>query len=247
LPISRIVPRREAARVADSAFIDVTGVEKSYGGLRPLRLQQLRVGAGERYVISGLDMGAAETLVNLITGASLPDKGEVVVGGQNTRAIATDTEWLASLDRFGIVTDRAILLNSLSIEANMALPMTIAIDFLADDVRAKVRALAVTVGLDPARLDQPAASLTAAERIRVHIARALAIGPLLLLLEHPSAPLSPPESGALGAALKTLSHEMSLGWVAFSEDDAFADATGGTRLRLDPATGIIQTKRWWRR
>ena len=54
--------------------------------------------------LSGLDAHAAEMFMHLITGASVPDEGAVVVAGHDTRTIATDTEWLASLDRFGIVT-----------------------------------------------------------------------------------------------------------------------------------------------
>ena len=50
--------------------------------------------------------------MHLVTGAAVPDEGAVVVAGRDTRDIATDTEWLASLDRFGIVTDRAVLLDA---------------------------------------------------------------------------------------------------------------------------------------
>ena len=41
------------------------------------------------------------------------------VAGRRTSEIATDTEWLSSLDRFGIVTHRAILLDSLSVAAKV--------------------------------------------------------------------------------------------------------------------------------
>src|SRR5437762_2076654 len=77
-------------------LIDIVGLEKKYGALRPLRVARLSVRRSDRYVLSGFDVGAAETLVNLITGAAIPDAGEIHIGGQNTRAIATDTEWLAS-------------------------------------------------------------------------------------------------------------------------------------------------------
>ena len=60
--------------------------------------------------------------VHLVTGASVPDEGAVKVAGRDTRDIATDTEWLTSLDRFGIVTHRAVLLDGMSVAANLALP-----------------------------------------------------------------------------------------------------------------------------
>jgi hypothetical protein len=47
--------------------------------------------------------------VHLVTGAALPDEGVVSIAGRDTRAISTDTEWLRSLDQFGIrhATSRA--------------------------------------------------------------------------------------------------------------------------------------------
>ena len=77
-------------------------------------MQRLEIRAGERLALGGVDAGAAETLIHLVTGAALADSGEVLIAGTNTRAIATDTAWLASLDRFGIVTDRAVLIEKIS-------------------------------------------------------------------------------------------------------------------------------------
>ena len=88
----------------------LTNVEKQYGGLRPLRVRDLRVPAGRITMLIGFDRPAAEVFVNLITGASLPDKGEVASLGRPTSAIADSDEWLAFVERFGIVSDRIVLL-----------------------------------------------------------------------------------------------------------------------------------------
>src|SRR5262245_43299532 len=162
---------------------------------------------------------AAEMFVYLVTGAALPDEGEVVIGGRNTRAIETDTEWLASLDRFGIVTHRAVLLESTSVASNLALPLTVAIDPMSSETRARVEADAADVGLPPERLDGPAHALTSSERLRLHLARALAVGPELLMLEHPTGTLqNPEESASFGETLKTLSAKRGFGFIALSED-----------------------------
>jgi ABC-type lipoprotein export system ATPase subunit len=220
-------------------IIEITGLEKKYGGLRPVRVARLRIHPGDRLVLSGLDAGAAETLVNLITGAALPDTGEVLVAGRNTREIATDTEWLTSLDRFGIVTDRAILLGGVSIAANLALPMTLSIDPMSEAVLRQVEALADSVGIARQRLTDPAATLTAAEKARAHVARALAVGPEVLLLEHPTAQLNPQEAEAFGTMLRAVADARQVSVVALSEDEAFARATGGRLLRLNPASGEL--------
>ena len=108
--------------------LQISGVHRRYQSLRPLRVQELTIAPGERVAVSGFDAGAAEVLVNLVTGASVPDEGEVRVLGQRTADIAGGDEWLASLDRFGIVSPRGVLLEGATLEQNLAMPMTLQID-----------------------------------------------------------------------------------------------------------------------
>jgi predicted ABC-type transport system involved in lysophospholipase L1 biosynthesis ATPase subunit len=229
-------------------LIDIDGVTKAYGGLRPLRVRRLRVGAGERLALSGLDAAAAETLVHLITGASVPDEGAVLVAGRDTREIATDTEWLTSLDRFGIVTRRAVLIEALPLAANLALPMTLAIEPMSHETRVAVERLAAEVGLAGTRLDEKAGALSPHELVRVHLARALATHPQLLLLEHPTADVrETAQSESLGKVLADVAASRQIGWLAITEDDAFAHASGSRSVRLKPATGEVSENAWWKR
>ena len=69
---------------ADGPVLQICDVSKQYSGLRPLRVRELTVAAGDRVSIGGLDAGAGELLVNLVTGASVPDQGDVRVFGQRT-------------------------------------------------------------------------------------------------------------------------------------------------------------------
>lgn len=228
-------------------LIDIQGVLKRYTALRPLRIASLAVHPTDRLALSGFDAESAEMFVHLVTGAALADEGDVFVAGRNTREIRTDTEWLASLDRFGIVTERAVLLESLSVAANLALPITLAIDPIPDEVRRQVSDVAGLVGLAADRLDRPVASLTPEERVRVHLARAVAPRPFVVLLEHPTARLDGPESAArLGKTLDEFSRALGFGWIALTDDDAFAAAAGATRLRLVPSTGVLAPEggRW---
>ena len=226
---------------AGAPMIRIEGVVKAFQALRPLRIADLSIHSHDRLVLSGLDEMAAEMFVYLVTGAALPDEGRVQVLGRDTREIATDTEWLTSLDCFGIVTRRAVLLDNMSVAANLALPLTIAIDPMADDMRARVGKEAEAAGLPAGKLDGAVGALTEAERLRVHLARAAAAGPQLLMLEHPTAALENGEQSAdFGKALRSLSDARGFGWIALSEDQAFAAASNGARLRLDAATGTIK-------
>jgi ABC-type lipoprotein export system ATPase subunit len=228
---------------AAAPLLDIRDVTKPYGGPEPLRLRALRMAEGERMAIGGLDAGAAETLIHLMTGAALPDTGEVIVAGLNTRDIATDTAWLASLDRFGIVTERAVLIDKISVQSNLALPMTLSIEPMADAVMAEVRTLAEAVGLASDMLARPVTALGAGDRLRLHLARALAQGPSLLILEHPTAALDQAASAALGRAVRDVTTARGLACLALTNDDVFARASELTRCRLDQSTGQL-SRRW---
>jgi len=228
-------------------IILIAGLRKQFGGLRPLRINALSVAAGDRTTLHGLDAESAEMLTLLITGASLPDEGTVAIAGRDTRDIQTDTEWLTSLDLFGMVTSRAALMDSVALESNMALPLTLSIDPMPAEVRQAVEALAAEVRLPAELLPAPVDKLGEAERARVHLARALALNPQVLLLEHPTARLTPEEAAAFGRLLAGIGGRRNLAWLAISEDDAFASEVGGRRCRLVPASGEISAaKRAWR-
>src|SRR5207253_2543875 len=83
-----------------------------------------------------------------------------------TASISDGEEWLASLDRFGIVSPRAVLLDGATLRQNLAMPLTLEIDPVPPAISAEVERLAIEVGLDPALLDRPIAALDAATRGR---------------------------------------------------------------------------------
>lgn len=220
-------------------LIDIVGVRKQYGALRPLRVNALQVAPGQRLTLRGLDAQAAEMLSLLITGAALPDEGVVTIAGRDTRDIDTDTDWLVSLDLFGLVTARAVLLETLTLEANLALPFTLSIDPVPEEIRRTVADLADEVGLGRERLSASVHSLSVADRVRVHLARALAASPQVLLLEHISAPLTPADATALGHSLAAIADERRLAWIAISEDPTFIAALGSTVWKLETASGDV--------
>lgn len=229
--------------------IVLTGVRKQYGGLRPLRVNSFVLEPEQRVSLRGLDAAAAEMFCLLLTGAAVPDEGTVVVDGHDTQAIATDTQWLHSLDRFGLVSHRAVLLDPLTVEANLALPLTLSIDPIPEEIRRAVALLADEVGLGRERLSASVQSLSAVDRVRVHLARALATDPKILLLEHVTAPLAPGDAAMLGGMLPAIGDDRRISWIALSEDEHFIGPLGGTAWRLDPGSGAVaagdDTVRQW--
>ena len=219
--------------------LELSGVSKDYRGLRPLRIERLALGAGEPVAILGLDQVTAEVFVNLVTGATLPDRGEVNVFGRSTASIADSTEWLAVVDRFGIVSQRAVLLDALSVTQNLAMPFTLDIEPAPDEIRARAEALAREVGLPESTWSRPLAELDAPSRTRVRLGRALALDPAIVLLEHPTADLPSGEVIRLGHRIRAIAGARRAAIVAATADDAFASAVADRVLALDSATGRL--------
>lgn len=221
------------------ALLACTGVVKHYHGLRPFRLRDLRVLEGERLVMTGFDIVTAELFTNLVNGATLPDEGEVRVAGTPTGAVSSEQEWLDSLDRFGIVTVRAVLLDGMTVRQNVALPLSIAIEPMSDGLAASAAGLAGEAGLSPDVLDRPVHEAGPEVRMRIHLARALALGPRLLLLEHPTAPLEPPARQAFGEQVAEVASRRGLTVVACSQDRGFAASVATRYVQLQAATGDL--------
>jgi ABC-type transporter Mla maintaining outer membrane lipid asymmetry ATPase subunit MlaF len=221
----------------------LTGVEKEYGGLRPLRVRHLRVPAGRVTMLLGFDRPAAEVFVNLITGAALPDKGEVATLGRSTAAITDSDEWLTFVERFGIVSDRIVLLEGMTVAQNLAISFDLELEPVPPRVLTQVAALAAEVGIDASSLDTRAAGATPLLRAKIYLARALALDPAIVVLEHPTANLSPDEANAYAAVVRAVSERRGVTVVGLLMDEKFAKATGGRLLTWQPATGEIR-ERW---
>lgn len=226
-----------------AALVEFAGVSKTYGGLRPLRIAELRVAAGQHIAILGFDQPAAEIFVNLATGATLPDAGEVRLFGRATSAILDGADWLATVDRFGIVSDRAVLLQQLTVVQNLAMPFTLQIEPPPEAERARAEAIARDVGLAESSWTRPLAALDAAAATRVRVGRAIALEPDVLLLEHATAHVPREAVASLAADIRTVAERRGLAVVAATADEAFASAVASCVLTLDPANGRLKPRR----
>jgi len=226
-------------------ILELSAVSKDYRGLRPLRIEQLSVDEDERVAVVGTDQAAAEVFINLMTGASLPERGEIRAFGRRTADIADSDEWLSLVDRFGIVSERAVLLDSLAVVQNLAMPFTLDIEPLGDEVRARALALAREVGLKESSVDRAVGELEPTDRVRVRVGRAIALDPALLVFEHPTAGMPRADIGPFAAEMAALARRRRAAILALTADREFADAVADRVLTLDPATGRLSEARGW--
>jgi phospholipid/cholesterol/gamma-HCH transport system ATP-binding protein len=229
------------------AVIELRDVQKDYRSLRPLRVRTLDVREGESIALLGFDRASAEVFVNLITAATVPDAGEVRVFGQSTASIQDAASWLTSLDCFGIVSERAVVLDNMSVEDNLTMPLSMALHDVDAALRAKVQAIADEVGLPREQLSKPVAALSLSERLRLRLGRALAPEPRILLAEHPNAVLEPADVARFAADYARIVAKRRLASVVLTADYAFAAAVTPSILTLQPATGEFKPLSVWKR
>ena len=160
--------------------------------------------------------------------------------GRATSEIVDGDAWLASLDRFGIVSPRAVLLDGATVAQNLAMPFTLEIDPVPPDTAARVAALARECGIDDVDCRRPA-EVPAAIRARVHVARAVALEPALLMLEHPTLGIAQRERAARWPRTsRRCSNARAAGGPDHHAGRHLRDRVAHRALRLEPATGALK-------
>jgi rhamnose transport system ATP-binding protein len=181
----------------------VTHLAKSYAAVRALSDASLDVRAGEIHALVGENGAGKSTLVRILTGATAPDDGRIEIGGHHVREFTP-----ADARRLGVVAihQHPALFPDLSVAENLALGvepggLLARVDWRAR--RAKARDALSRVGAD-IDVDREARTLSLPEQQLVEMARALSIEARLLILDEPTASLTPREVDRLFALLHDL-------------------------------------------
>ncbi len=168
--------------------LEITGLRFQYpSGEGAVDVRELRVSPGERVALIGPSGAGKTTLLKLIAGILSPTAGQVRLAGQNLLGLSASARRLFRLEKLGVVFQDFALLDYLTVEENLTLPLTLT--GKASEARsasAKAMADALEVGRYWAR---PSAELSQGERQRVAIARALVHEPVLILADEPTASL----------------------------------------------------------
>ena len=177
-----------ANMVSGTPILRLTNLSKSFGGLKAVQSVSLAVPPGSLTSLIGPNGAGKTTLFALMSGFHQPDAGRVEFDGCDITAAAPDANARAGLARtFQIVQPFA----AQTVRENIAVGVHLHEPRRAAALAA-AEAVAQRVGLH-ALLDRPAADLTVAGRKRLELARALATGPKLLLLDEVLAGLNPQE------------------------------------------------------
>ena len=169
-------------------MLEVRGISKSFGGLKAVDSASLDVASGEIVGLIGPNGAGKTTLFATIAGFHRPDAGAVSFEGNPITGLAPHRICAAGMVRTFQITQPFA---GISVRENI---MVGAYLHTADRRLAarEAEAVAALVGMRD-QLDQRGADLTVAGRKRLELARALATGPRLLLLDEVMAGLNPTE------------------------------------------------------
>jgi putative ABC transport system ATP-binding protein len=213
--------REDRAEVGE-VVISCENVHKTYllgvEGVAALRGVSVDVYGGELLVIYGTSGGGKSTLLNVLGTIDTPTKGNLAIFDARITDRTPDRV-LAGLrnKKVGFVFQSFNLLSTMSAEDNVALPMIIAGERSAAEIKARARDLLRQVGLGH-RLGHYPSMLSGGEQQRVTIARALANDPDILLLDEPTGDLDTVNTHLVLSILMRLNREHRLTMAMVTHD-----------------------------
>ena len=183
--------------------IRMLDIDKSFGAIRANRGATLEVIPGEIHALVGENGAGKSTLMRILGGLMKPDAGRVEVNGRDVTGWSTSEAIAAGV---GIVHQHFMLVPTLTVAENLVLgcePKTRGVVLDYPRAAGDVRALSNETGLviAPERL---ISDLSVGEAQRVEILKVLFRGAKLLVLDEPTAVLSPPEVRELWTVLRRL-------------------------------------------
>jgi branched-chain amino acid transport system ATP-binding protein len=193
--------------MSDRPLLELRGVDKAFGGLAVVSDLDLRVGKGEIVSVIGPNGAGKTTVFNLITGIYRPDSGDILLDGQSLVGRApheiTRRGVARTFQTLRLFLNMTVKENVMAVQYGRTKATVVESIFRLPRARREEREVRQVAEEKLAffgqrligyRWDQPAYSLSYANRRRLEIARATATEPRILLLDEPAAGMNPVET-----------------------------------------------------
>ncbi len=207
---------------SDHLVLEVAGLSRHFGALAALTDVSFQVGQGEIFSIIGPNGAGKSTLFNVITGLHAPTAGRVRFRGDDITGLAPEV-----INRRGLAKTFQItnIFPEISVGENVrvacqsraAVSGRVASLWRLPDVDGRVMALLDAFSLT-ARRDEPAENLSHGEQRYLEICLALATEPTLLLLDEPTAGMTPGETREATALIRAIVRERGLTLLLIEHD-----------------------------
>lgn len=192
----------------DTPFIELRGLEKSFGPNAVLRGVDLRVAGGAITTILGGSGTGKSVMLKHMVGLLRPDKGRVLVEGRDVTTLR-ERAWVPLRKRIAYVFQGAALFDSLSVSENVAYGLREHLRWPARQVEERVAACLEAVGLPGSGGLMPA-ELSGGMRKRVAVARGIALEPDAILYDEPTTGLDPANSKRIGQMIVDLRRRLDI-------------------------------------
>ena len=228
-------------------FLTLEKVSKAFGGVTAVKNVSLAVDAGEVLGVMGPNGSGKTTLFNLVSGALVPDAGEIRLLGEPTNGLAPHRICRRGLARtFQLVRPFLGLTALENVLVGLGYgcqPMT------GRAARHKAEELLASVGL-AGQSGRPAHTLTVIDRKRLELARALATSPKLLLLDEFMAGLTPIETEQAMNLVRSLRKQgltlilvEHIVWALLDLSDRIVVVSAGEKIAEGPPATVAQDPR----
>jgi len=217
--------------MSDDVRLEVSGIRKQFPGVVALDNVSLRLRAGEIHALLGENGAGKSTLIKVLTGVYQPDEGEIRLDGNPVKFASPRSALAAGIS---VVHQERNLIPQFTVAENILLeriPTRGAqlVDHAA--VNRLARPWIEMVGLDAAPAT-PVAELSVAQMQLVEIAKALSLQARILLMDEPTAAITPHEVGYLFRILGDLRrHGVALVFVSHKLEEVFELCDRVTVLR----------------
>ena len=234
-------------------LLELRGVAKSFGGLACLHDLDLHVDEGEIVSVIGPNGAGKTTLFNVITGVYPPDGGEILLDGESlvglephqvtnrgvARTFQTLRLFLNMSVRENVMAVQYGRTKATVLESMLRLPRARRED---REIRRRAEEKLSFFGqrLVGYRWDQPAYSLSYANRRRLEIARAMATEPRILLLDEPAAGMNPSETHEITELIGKLRAEGGYTILVIEHDMHVVEGISDRVVALDHGVKIAE-------